>query len=142
MPDLSSTFLHVPLSIWLTGGAIVFLVALAHIALRWWARARARAQEKRPLVTGESPKVRTWVARGLSEAVPPIAFLLWLHGLSVAAAMLLGELPDNRWSALGHTVLGALRGAGTVLGLAWLLARIARTLAALLQSFATRTEAG
>ena len=34
-----------------------------------------------------------------------------------------------------------VRGVGTLLGLAWLLARIARTLEALLQSLATRTEA-
>ena len=34
-----------------------------------------------------------------------------------------------------------MRGIGTLLGLAWLLARIARTLEALLQSYASRTEA-
>src|SRR5688572_19591128 len=39
-------------------------------------------------------------------------------------------------------ILGAVRGVGTLLGLAWLLARIARTLEALLQSLATLTEAG
>jgi small-conductance mechanosensitive channel len=46
------------------------------------------------------------------------------------------------WNSRGILVLGALRGVGTVAGLAWLLARIARTLDVFLRSLATRTEAG
>jgi small-conductance mechanosensitive channel len=142
MPDLKSTFLQVDLRTWLTGGAIVALVAVAHIVLRWWTRRRERKHQDAPLAPGESAKARFWIARGLSDAVPPIAFMLWLHGLSIAAAMLLSDFDDSQWSAWGITIVNAVRGAGTLLGLAWLLARVARTIEALLQSFASRTEAG
>lgn len=141
MPDLSSTFLGVELRTWVTGGAIVLLVAIAHMGLGWWTRRRARKQQEKPLAPGESANVRFWMARGLSDAVPPIAFMLWLHGLYFAAAMLLADFPQSPWIERGLVILGWVRGLGTLLGLAWLLARIARTLEALLQSLATRTEA-
>ena len=141
MIDLDENFLQVDARIWLTGGAIVLLVAIAHVALRWWTRRRARKQQDGPVAPGESPKARFWIARGLSDAVPPIAFMLWLHGLAVAATMFLAEFQGNRWGSWGMTMVGVLRGVGTLLGLAWLLARIARTLEALLQSLASRTKA-
>jgi len=141
MPDLNSTFLGIELRIWVTCGAIVLLVGIAHVALRWWARWRARKHQDKPLKPGESANARYWIARGLSEAVPPIAFMLWLHGLYLAVTTLLAEFPDTVWLARGLAILGAARGVGTLLGLAWLLARIARTLEALLQSYSSRTEA-
>jgi small-conductance mechanosensitive channel len=142
MPDTRSTLLGVELQTWITGGAIILLVAIAHLALRWWTRRRARTHQDKPLAPGESAKARYWIARGLSDAVPPVAFMLWLHGLYFAVTMLLAEFPDTAWVSRGLTILGALRGVGTLLGLVWLLARVARTLEALLQSFASRTEAG
>jgi small-conductance mechanosensitive channel len=142
MPDLDSVFFHAQLRTWLTVGAIVLLVAIGHVGLRWWARRRERRHQDKPLAPGESAKVRFWIARGLSDAVPPIAFMLWLHGLLTAATMLLEELEGNRWTEWGLAAVGIARGVGTLLGLAWLLARIARTLDALFRSFASRTEAG
>jgi small-conductance mechanosensitive channel len=142
MPDMSSTFLGVELQTWIMGGAIVLLVALAHFILRWWARRRARTHQDKPLAPGEPAKARYWIARGLGDAVPPIAFMLWLHGLFFALTTLLAEFPDAVWVSRALTSLVALRGVGTLLGLAWLLTRVARTLEALLQSLASRTEAG
>jgi small-conductance mechanosensitive channel len=142
MPDTRSTLLGVELQTWITGGAIILLVAIAHLVLRWWTRRRARTHQDKPLAPGESAKARYWIARGLSDAVPPVAFMLWLHGLYFAVTTLLAEFPDTAWVSRGLTILGALRGVGTLLGLVWLLARVARTLEALLQSFASRTEAG
>jgi small-conductance mechanosensitive channel len=142
MPDMSSTFLGVELRTWLSGAAIMLLVAIAHLGLRWWTRRRERKQRDAPLAPGESPKARYWIARGLSDAVPPIAFLLWLHGLHLALTMLAIDHSDDSWLARGIAILDWLRGAGTLLGLAWLLARVARTIEAVLRSFATRTEAG
>ena len=141
MPDMSSTFLGVELRTWVTGGVVVLLVAIAHTGLGWWTRRRARKQMDAPLAAGESAKVRFWIARGLGDAVPPIAFMLWLHGLYFAATMLLADFPQSTWIDRGIVILGWVRGVGTLLGLAWLLARIARTLEAFLQSLATRTEA-
>jgi len=125
---------------WITGGAILALVVVAHVGLKGWARRRAKIQE-RPLEPGESAHARHWMARGLSDAVPPIAFLLWLHGLHFAVTTLLAEYPQTPWIARALAILAFVRGVGTLLGLAWLLARIARTLEALLRSHASRTDA-
>ena len=141
MPDLNSTLLGIALRTWITGGVIVLLVAIAHAALRWWARRRERTHQAEPLAPGESARARYWIARGLSDAVPPIALLLWLHGLYFAVTTLLTDFPDAVWVSRGLSALGAVRGVGTLMGLAWLLARIARTLEALLQSFSSRSEA-
>ena len=141
MPDLNSVFLGVELRTWVTGGAIVLLVAIAHVGLGWWTRRRARKQQATPVAPGESATARYWIARGLSDAVPPIAFMLWLHGLYFAASILLADFPQTSWIERGVVILEWVRGVGTLLGLAWLLARVARTLEALLRSLATRTEA-
>jgi len=104
MPDMNSHFLGVELRIWITGGAIVLLVALAHVGLGWWKRRRSRIWKDGPLAPGESATVRYWIARSLSDAVPPIAFMLWLHGLYFAVTMLLAEFPQTSW--LERTNLG------------------------------------
>jgi small-conductance mechanosensitive channel len=135
------TFLGVDLETWMTGAAIVLLIAVGHAGLSWWARRRARRQASQPTVPGESAKARSWIARGVSDAIPPIAFLLWLHGLCIALTMLLAEFPGNVWAERATTTLAFLRGVGTLLGLAWLLARVARTLEALLASYASHSEA-
>jgi hypothetical protein len=125
---------------WVTGGVILLLVATAHIGLGWWARRRARKQD-RLLATAESAPARHWIARGLSEAVPPLAFMLWLHGLYLAVTTLLAGYPQAGWLPRTLAILAWVRGAGTLLGLAWLLSRAARTLDALLRSYSSRTEA-
>ena len=142
MPDMTATFLGVELRTWITGGAIVLLVAIAHVALGWWTRRRERKNRDKPLAPGESGTTRYWIARGLSDAVPPIAFMLWLHGLHLALTTLVVDYPETAWITRGVVVLNWLRGAGTLLGLAWLLSRFARTIDSLLRSFATRSEAG
>jgi hypothetical protein len=98
MPDLRSAFLGVELRTWIIGGAIVLLVAIAHVGLRWWTRRRARKHQDAPIAPGESAKARYWIARGLSDAVPPIAFMLWLHGLYFVAVSpaLSSALPRRR----------------------------------------------
>ena len=136
-----STFLGVDVRTWFTGGAVILLAALAHAGLGWWARHRARTHQDKPLAAGESATARYWMARGLRDAVPPIAFILWLYGFYVALTTLLGDLPQSAWLARGAIALEWVRGVGTLLGLAWLLARVARTLEALLQSFASRSHA-
>jgi small-conductance mechanosensitive channel len=136
------TFLDIDLRTWVMGGGIVLLAAITHVGLGWWARRRQRLQHQQPLAPGDSPTVRYWLARGLSGAVPPIAFILWLHGLYLATAMLVAEYPDAWWTSRALPLLAALRGIGTLLGLAWLMARIARTVEALLQQYASRTDAG
>jgi small-conductance mechanosensitive channel len=68
--------------------------------------------------------------------------MLWLHGVYFAASMLLADFPQTPWIERGIVILDWVRGVGTLLGLAWLLARVARTLETMLRSLATRTQAG
>lgn len=141
MSELNSRFLDIPLSTWIIGSAILLLVAIAHAGLGWWSRRHTRKHRELPIAPGESGATRYWIARGLGDALPPIAALLWLHGLSLALVTLLDDYPGVEWAVRGLAVVGAVRGVGTLLGLAWLLARIARTLEALLKSYALHTEA-
>ena len=75
MPD--AEFLGIHLRTWIVGGAILVLVAIAHLALGWWGRRRSRRDENHTLEPGGFAHTRHWIARGLSEAVPPIALMLW-----------------------------------------------------------------
>jgi len=134
-------FFGVKFGTWLVGGAIVLLVGVAHVGLDWWSRRRMREAPSRPPAAGAAARVRYWIARGASDAIPPIAFMLWLHGLSLACAMLLVEFPDSHLATRGLTAIEWLRGLGSLAGLTWLLARVARTLEALLASFAARIGA-
>jgi small-conductance mechanosensitive channel len=141
MPDLNSVFLGAELRTWVLGGAIVLLVAIGHLVMSWSARRHERRCREAPAEAGDSVGVRHWIARGLRNAVPPLAFLLWLYGVHLASTTLLGELPESTWRARGLMTLDWLRGIGTLLGLAWLLYRVARTIEALLKTIASRTEA-
>ena len=138
---MQNEFLGAELRTWILGGAIVLLVALAHVAMSWWARRHERKSREAPAEAGDSIGVRHWIARGLRNAVPPIAFLLWLYGVHLASTTLLAELPESMWRGRGLVTLGWLRGIGTLLGLAWLLHRVARTVDALLKAIAARTGA-
>jgi small-conductance mechanosensitive channel len=141
MLDANAAFLGVQVRTWILGGSIVLLVAIAHITMRWWARRRARKQWDRPFVPGESSAARYWTARALSDALPPIAFMLWLHGLCLAATTLLADYPDSTWIARVFTAVGWIRSIGTLLGLAWLFARFGRTTEALMRAHASQTKA-
>jgi small-conductance mechanosensitive channel len=137
--NMSSTFFGLTVATWATGALTVVLVGIAHTALRWWARRKVRKQEQEPHAIGETPAMRHWIARGLNEAVPPLACLLWVQGLHFALATLLSGFEGEEWSVRGLVIVDWLQGLGTLLGLAWLLARIGRTLEAVFLSIASRT---
>jgi small-conductance mechanosensitive channel len=141
MIDMNAIFFGLTLTTWATGALIVVLLAVAHVALRWWARRKLHQQEERPHAPGELAAFRYWIARGVSDAVPPLAFLLWVHGLHFAVRVLLHEFEAVYNVDRAYQVVDWLQGVGTLLGLAWLLARVARTLEALLLALAARTDA-
>ena len=142
MIDMNATFLGLTLTIWATGALVVVLLAIAHVALRWWAGRKLHQQEERPHEPGELAAFRYWVARGVSEAVPPLALLLWVHGLHFAVRLLLSEFEAIYNVGHAYRVVDWLQGFGTLLGIAWLLVRVARTLEALLLAISARTELG
>jgi small-conductance mechanosensitive channel len=136
----SATFLGLSWITWITGAATLLLVVIAHIALRWWARYRVRTHREQVGLSGETVSMRYWIARGVSEAVAPLAFLLWIQGLYFALSTLLSGFAPHEWATRGAIIVEWLHGFGTLVGLAWLLVRIGRTIEALLLSLAKRTE--
>lgn len=142
MIDMNATLLGLTLTTWVTGALIVLLLAIAHLALRWWAGRKLHQQEKQSHAPGDVGAFRYWVARGVSEAVPPLALLLWVHGLHFAVRVLLSEFEAVYKLDKAYQVADWLQGFGTLLGLAWLLVRVARTLEALLLAISARTEFG
>ena len=124
---------------WIMAAGVLVLLAIAHAALGAWSRRRARQPQADAAAAGEPVKLRSWLARGLSEAVPPLAFLLWLHGLCALITTLLEEHSEALWVTRALVLTGWIRGLGTLLGLAWLLSRVSRTVEAFLTSHASRS---
>ncbi|HEU4654607.1 MAG TPA: mechanosensitive ion channel domain-containing protein [Steroidobacteraceae bacterium] len=140
MTDLSATFLGVSTTTWASGLLTVLLLAAVHAVFRAWARRRLRNHEKDPIQPGETRATRYWIARGLSEAVAPLAFLLWVYGLHFAVGTLLSSFEDTSWFDRALAISDWLQGLATVIGLAWLLRRVGRTIESVMLSLATRTE--
>lgn len=104
--------------------AMLAVISTARVSLRWFVR---RQQQRRP--DPEQPwlpdefRVRRWLMRGSSEILPPAALLIWVHGLSTAAALLFSQMIPSR----AEPALLGLRwiyGASVVAGIFWLLSRV------------------
>lgn len=138
MVDFDREILGLSVSAWLTVLLTVVFVAAAHAGLRWWSRQRTRKEERELTgAAGGKPAARYWIARGVHEAVPPLALLLWIHGLYFPLTRLSSEFSPAAVAGQAATVLVFLRGLGTILGLVWLLVRISRTVDAWLLSFSS-----
>jgi small-conductance mechanosensitive channel len=140
MFDPGARYFGLTLVTWGTGLLALVLVAIAHIALRWWIRRRARAEAAQPTSAADSPTLRYWISRGLSDGVPPLACLLWIQGLNFALTTFAAGLPNKEIGADILRALSLLHGIATVAALAWLLARVARTLESVLTSFASASR--
>jgi small-conductance mechanosensitive channel len=122
---------------------VLALVAVAHLALRWYSRRRYRKEDqlRRPGDTGRDVSARRSVATALLSLVAPIALVLWINGLHYAGSMLLADLGN---ASTDHSVvnryvapsLDMLRGIATILALMWLLARIGRAIESWMVAFA------
>jgi len=122
-------------------GLALALMALAHLSLRWWIRRRVRRSDAG---AGDSApgdmRLRRWVTRGLTETLPPLALLIWIHGLYFTLRMLLRQagpqtLVDPTLFALTWTY-----GLSVVGAIFWLLSRVGRLIEAFLLSLSTRAE--
>ena len=103
---------------------VLTLIALAHLSLRWWIRRKVRRDD----------------AWGLTKVLPPLALLIWIHGLYFALNLLLRQtgpqtLVDPVLDAIGWAYRLSIVGA-----IFWLLSRIGRLVEAFLVSLATRAD--
>jgi len=122
--------------------AVLAAAALAHVLLRWWLRRKAAQTEAEPAAPLETDaaRIRRWISRGLRDIVPPLALLLWIHGLYYALGLLAGEWLSAVAAGRVRAVLEWTYGLAVVASLVWLLARVGRLLEAFLVSVAARTE--
>ncbi|HEY8551718.1 MAG TPA: mechanosensitive ion channel domain-containing protein [Vicinamibacterales bacterium] len=133
LPDLQLSAVTLSLLVIVAG-------AIAHVALRWWLRRRARSEE---LSAGSSveigPRVRRWISRGLREVVPPLALLIWIHGFHLALGLLLRDF-DTEWAARAASALDWIYRLLVVVAVFWLLQRIGRLVEAFLTSLASKVH--
>jgi hypothetical protein len=111
------------------------LAAIAHSALNWWVRRKAR-QEAVAASAMPGTGLRTWAPRILKTLAPPLAVIIWVHSLSLVLRLLLvhANAPLVAASALAWAYRVALTAV-----LCWLLLRVGRLFDAFLMSMAART---
>ena len=122
-----------------TSLAVLVLAGVAHATLRWLVRRKVRRDEA--AAAGEpahSRRLLYWLDRGLMDAVPPLAVLLWTAAGHVALAPVLAEWPHPA-SAAAVRGLAWLRDAGTMIALFWLLVRIGRLIEAFMKPMSAHT---
>jgi small-conductance mechanosensitive channel len=121
---------------------ILLLVAVAHVALRWYARRRCQKKELEQLPTDseEQRSIRRWITRTALDLVAPVALVLWIHGLHYALSMLLADIRQPTIVRYGVPTLEVVRDIATIVALMWLLSRIGRAVEQRLVDFARRTH--
>jgi len=121
--------------------AMLSLIATAHLTLRWWIRRQTAAPTG---ATGtEWPaesRVRGWLTSGLNEMLPPLATLIWIHGISSTIGLLIGRISSPPIADQAFVALRWGYGVSVVLGIFWLLMRLGRILESFLISLAARAE--
>lgn len=135
---------------WLSGGTrvsaltlsaiVLALVAIAHLVLRWWVRRKARQQaESAGGAPGDLVRLRQWIVRGVRDIVPPLALLVWIHGLYLVARLLLDGATGATWIEPASIALAWGYGLAIVAAAYWLLSRIGRLVEAFLVALAARS---
>jgi len=114
------------------------LVLVAQIALRTWARNRAKQYDTDTAdQLPRGPRIRWWIARTVRDVLPPITLLLWTHALALVAVTWLPAWVDGMAGAWSVALRWAY-GIGLTAGLAWLLARCGAIVEAILLSQSRR----
>jgi small-conductance mechanosensitive channel len=130
----------VRLSALLLSGVVLVIVVLAHLGLRWWLHRKAHQDELD--AHGARLKaggLRRRVPEALRQMVPPLAVVIWIHGLRIVCKLLIAEV-DKRETALRlGAALDAVYGFALLAAIVWLLARIGRLVEAGMRSVASRS---
>jgi small-conductance mechanosensitive channel len=133
-------FLGIRVSTLLWSVLVLAVATLAHAALHIWVRRKARVEEAAADGTPDTRLMRRWISRGLLAIVPPLATLLWIHGLRYALAILLRETDARETGARLLTALEWAYGIAVIVAVFWLLTRIGRLIEKFLVSLASGAE--
>ncbi len=120
---------------------LLLLVGIAHAALRWWMRRKARMEELHAsrLADGATG-IRLWLPRALRETGPPIALLIWIHGLNVVLSLLIGEVDRPATASRLEDILGWGYRLLVLAAIVWLLGRLGRLADMTFTSIAQRSD--
>lgn len=108
------------------GLALVVLVAgaAAHALLRVFLHRRARRDEATAARSQSRAAQSRWLfSRTMRDCVPPIALLIWIHGIYLAVWLLLLSFPDSSVLAARYVARWAY-GASVAIALLWLSVRL------------------
>ena len=121
--------------------AVLALVGIGDTLLRWIVRRKIRRDEAASAgATAGRRELLHWLDRGLREAVPPLALLMWVAGGYAAFSMVLAEAASSAMGAPAARLTAWARDAGVLAALFWLLSRIGRVTERALASLASRTS--
>ena len=135
------TLFGIPISTLAPPAAILAVVGIVDLLLRWIVRRKIRRDEA--VAAGETAsrrRFRHWIDHALKAAVPPLALLLWVLGGHAALATSLADAAAASGVALGLSVALWVRDLAAVAALFWLLLRVGRVLEGALVSLASHTE--
>jgi small-conductance mechanosensitive channel len=118
---------------------VVALVAVIHAGLRFWVRRRMRAADATARASAATAAARRWAWRAVRDLSAPIALLLWIQGLVIAARVMLQDAAHRPFAPTAHLALDWIDGLAVIAALVWLLARVGRLIDAFLVSIAKRT---
>lgn len=122
-------------------GLSLVLVAVIHLALRWFVRRQSRRYEAGAgWVSPDEARWRRWLTRALREIVPPVALLVWGQGIAVAVELLLIDILPAAMRATAATAVDWLYGFSVLAGLFWLLWRVGGIIELFLVSLAARAD--
>jgi small-conductance mechanosensitive channel len=117
------------------------VIALAHLGLRWWLGRLARRFDRGAIGDAVADRaVHRWLARGLIEVLPPLALMVWIHGLSWTIRLLIGVAEPGTAAAAADRGVGWLYAFAIIAAIGWLLFRIGRVIEAFLLSLSARAD--
>jgi small-conductance mechanosensitive channel len=136
LPELLSVFSSPMLAV---TAVIVAVVAVIHAALRFWIHRRLRAADAAARASAATAVARRWTWRAVRELSAPVAVLLWVQGLAIAARVMLQDVAERPFVPTAQLALDWIDGLAIIAALMWLLARVGRLIDAFLVSIAKRT---
>lgn len=124
-------------------GAVLVLVLLTHVALRWWLRRSAYARDDAREPFPGQPVAARWVRRSVRALAPPLAFLIWVHGIRFAGVLLLSATapPTSIAGVAGNAISWTYRFA-VLAAIVWCLARVGQLVEAFLIELSARAQTG